>query len=295
MLDQLRKYQSKTDSQYDLSILIPSWNNLDYLKYCIRFIQKNSTQKIQVIIAINEGIDGTTEWVAQQQWIDYIHFPTNYGICYTMNLCRSMVQSDLIVYLNDDMLVLPQWDTEILKTVGSLPTKMYYLSGTMIEPTDTGNPCAIVQDFGNEPKMLQEDNLLKFHQQLQKQDWNGASWPPSIMHKDCWDLVGGFSVEFSPGFYSDPDLSKKLYDAGVRIFKGIGACRVYHFGSKSTKRIQKTKGKNTGRSLFISKWGMSANFFYKKVLLMGQHYSVLKQNFEISFFDKVKLIISKLF
>jgi glycosyltransferase involved in cell wall biosynthesis len=44
------------------SILIPSWNNLDYLKYAIASIRKNSRFKHQIIVHINEGKDGTEEW-----------------------------------------------------------------------------------------------------------------------------------------------------------------------------------------------------------------------------------------
>ncbi|MBL0025914.1 MAG: hypothetical protein IPO98_13350 [Saprospiraceae bacterium] len=33
----------------------------------------------------------------------------------------------------------------------------------------------------------------------------------------------------------------KLYKAGVRHFKGLGNCLVYHFGSKSTTRIKEQR------------------------------------------------------
>jgi len=65
--------------------------------------------------------------------------------------------------------------------------------------------------------------------------------------------------------YSDPDFSMKLYQAGVRHFKGVGNSLVYHFGSKSTKRVKKNKGRNT----FLMKWGMTANHFSKVYLQTG--------------------------
>ena len=45
------------------SILIPSYNNLEYLKICIESIKKNSVFKHQIIIHINEGNDGTINYV----------------------------------------------------------------------------------------------------------------------------------------------------------------------------------------------------------------------------------------
>ena len=45
------------------SILIPTFNNLNYLKICIKSLQKNSKFNHQIIIHINEGIDGSLEYV----------------------------------------------------------------------------------------------------------------------------------------------------------------------------------------------------------------------------------------
>ena len=45
------------------SILIPTWNNLAFLKLCLKSIAKNSTFNHQILIHVNDGSDGTLEWV----------------------------------------------------------------------------------------------------------------------------------------------------------------------------------------------------------------------------------------
>ncbi|MEZ4950882.1 MAG: glycosyltransferase family A protein [Saprospiraceae bacterium] len=101
---------------------------------------------IQIIVFVNEGKDGTVEWLeAQGVNIDYLHSRENAGICYALNLARSMAKSDYIVYLNDDMVVLPNWDTELDKEIQKMPSKSFMLSATMIEPTDTGNACVVAE------------------------------------------------------------------------------------------------------------------------------------------------------
>ncbi len=37
------------------------------------------------------------------------------GICYALNMGRSFVETEYIVYMNDDMYVCPQWDLELFK------------------------------------------------------------------------------------------------------------------------------------------------------------------------------------
>ena len=60
-------------------------------------------------------------------------------------------------------------------------------------------------------------NLLSFRMN----DWQGATWPPNLIHKHIWHLVGGYSVEFSPGMYSDPDFSMKLWKSGYSLFQRV--------------------------------------------------------------------------
>ena len=226
------------------SILIPSWNNLSYLQLCIESLKKNSQYRHQIIVIVNEGTDGTLDWIENQKDIDYIHAKENIGICYALNACRSLIASNYVVYANDDMYFLPGWDIVLKDEIQKLGNKRFMLSSTMIEPSGN-NPCAVICDYGTDITTFRENDLLRDQEKLSRNDWSGSTWPPNIMHIDCWDLVGGMSIEFSPGMYSDPDLSRKLWEIGVRTFVGKGNSLVYHFGCKSTKRITKNKGNNT--------------------------------------------------
>lgn len=48
------------------SILIPTWNNLPYLQLCIESIRRHSAFEHEIIVHVNEGTDGTLEWVRAQ-------------------------------------------------------------------------------------------------------------------------------------------------------------------------------------------------------------------------------------
>lgn len=266
MLDQLIKVNRSQGKAHQMSMLIPTWNNLPYIQQCVRSIRKNSALSLQIIILINEGKDGTLEWIQAQQDLDYVYSPSNLGICFGLNACRNLINTDYVVYLNDDMYVLPEWDKILFDEVGRIGHKSFIISGTAIEPNHTGNACVVVKNFGDGLENFQEDALLAEFESLHMPDWQGSTWPPTVMHVELWDLVGGMSVEFSPGMYSDPDLSMKLWQAGVRYFKGVGASKVYHFGSKSTKRIKR----NIGRDIFVLKWGVTSNFLTKHMLRRGE-------------------------
>lgn len=99
------------------SILLPSWNNLDYLKACIASILSHSDFEHQIIVHVNDGADGTLDWVKEQPGIDYTHSKENIGVCYALNAAARLAYTDYILYINDDMYVCPQWDQHLWKAV----------------------------------------------------------------------------------------------------------------------------------------------------------------------------------
>jgi glycosyltransferase involved in cell wall biosynthesis len=268
------QYSSETYKSVEkplFTIVIPTWNNLEMLKLCISSILKNSSFKHQIVIHINEGTDGTKAWVEEQK-LDHTCSEINIGVCYAINAAAGLAKTDYILYLNDDMYVCPDWDKYLWEEVQLMPDKLFYLSATAIEPFDAGKKCAITPySYGTSPTDFREDELLANYRALPYQDWNGSSWPPSIVHRDIWNVVGGYSVEFFPGFYSDPDFSLKLWQIGVRNFKGVSRSRVYHFLEHSTKRIGNRKVKS-GNKIFLNKWGISASMFNRFYLRMGSPY-----------------------
>ena len=251
------------------SILIPTWNNLAYLKVCIESIQKNSEFTHQIIVHINEGTDGTLEWIKEQKNIVYSHSTENIGICKALNCASKLATTNFICYFNDDMYALPNWDSPIAIKIKEYNHELYFISATMIEPKP-GKDLNIIQgkDFG-ELLNFNEDSLLAQDKSLTMHDWNGASWPPNVVPKTLWDIVGGYSEEFSPGMYSDPDFSMKLWQCGVREFVGLGNSKVYHFMSKSTGKVVK----NNGRKQFMQKWGITPGYLYRNLLKMGTAYN----------------------
>ena len=105
----------------------------------------------------------------------------------------------------------------------------------MIERNSMKN--SFLKEYDFNPDNFPEDDFLKNYKNLKFDDFQGSTWAPHLIHKEIWDRVGGFSEEFYPGTGSDPDLNKKLWDMGVRIFKGLGSSKVFHFWFYSNKKI----------------------------------------------------------
>jgi len=214
---------------------------------------------------VNEGSDGTRQW-AREQKIDHTCSEKNLGICYGVNAAAELAVTDYLLYLNDDMFACPAWDHYFQEEIQAAPDHRFFLSGTLIEPRESNNPCVIATArFGDSLDNLDKMALLHEYATFDKPDWNGATWPPNLVHRKMWELVGGLSVEFSPGMYSDPDFSMKLWQAGVRWFKGVSPSRFFHFMAKTTGRVKR----NDGRRQFMRKWGISSGVFMRNFLKIG--------------------------
>ena len=246
------------------SILIPSFNNLDYLKICLKSIKKNSKFNHQIIIHSNIGSDGTLDFIKDNNY-DFTHTIYNSGICEGINKAAKLAIFDYYLYAHDDFYFCPNWDVVLLNEIKTIKHNKFYLSGTMM------NKGQIPFNCGDNSKNFDEIKFLQNYKRFNFYDFQGSTWAPTLVHKELWNQVGGFSEEFFPGSGSDPDFNMKLWNAGVRIFKGINDFKVYHFGSVVLrKKLKKDNLKQNygskGAKLFLLKWGISikfSNFIYQ--------------------------------
>ena len=203
----------------------------------------------------------------REQGLKHTHSPENIGVCFALNVLRPLMTTDYVLFMNDDMYVCPGWDTALSEEIDAIGHQLFFLSSTLIQPRPFFCKSVIAPaDYGQTVDTFDEQRLLKEYATLPHGDWQGATWPPNVVHRNVWDLVGGYSIEYSPGMYSDPDFSAKLWCAGVRVFKGVSRSRVYHFEARSTHRIVK----NDGSTQFLRKWGITSASFMRDVLHRGE-------------------------
>ena len=258
------------------SIIIPTFNNLNYLKLCLKSIKKNSKYDHEIIIHINEGIDGTIEFLKDKDYkISYSK--KNSGVCVAFNEAVKKSTKEYIVLAHDDMYFCPNWDEVFKKELNNISNiDDFFLSGTMIQPFES----YINFDCGKNIKEFNEEKLLQELPKIKFKDFQGTHWQPSLIPLKTWRKVGGFSEEFSPGLGSDPDFNFKLWNLGVRLFKGLGDCRVYHFSSLSLRK----KAWNNGAKTFLLKWGISIKFFKKFYLRSDEEFQSILTDPNKNFF-----------
>ena len=254
------------------SVIIPTFNNINYLKLCIKSLEKNSAYNHELIFHINEGTDGTLDFLNNTEY-KFSYSSNNKGVCVAFNEAVKISTKKYIVLGHDDMYFCPEWDEIFNQELKKYDDdKDFFLSGTMVQPFES----YIYLDCGKTINDFNEQKLLSNLPKISYNDFQGTHWQPSLIPRSTWNKVGGFSEEFSPGAGSDPDLNMKMWQAGVRIFKGLSNSKVYHFGSitirkKNIPEFKKNIGSRANKK-FLMKWGITIGFFKKYYLKSDTFY-----------------------
>lgn len=249
-----------------ISIIVPTYNNLEYLICFLDSIRKNSSYNHETILHINDGSDGTLNYAIKNN-IKYTHSKNNIGLCSSLNKASSLVTNDYILYAHDDMFFCKNWDIFLEDEVKLHQNNFYYLTGTNVSAKNG----LINYDCGSSPKNFDEGKFDKFCISDCSADLQGSHWAPHLIHKELWFKINGFSEEFNPGDGSDPDLCMKLWKEGVRVFKSLSKFKVYHFSSVTTRKSNISL--NNGTKTFLLKYGFNPRFF-RKYYLKGDGFNL---------------------
>ena len=66
-----------------ISIIVPTYNNLSYLKFFLSSIKNNSSYNHQIILHINDGSDGTLDFAKKNELL--FTYSLNIGLCSSLN------------------------------------------------------------------------------------------------------------------------------------------------------------------------------------------------------------------
>ena len=271
-----------------ISIVIPTLNNINYLKIALESIKKNSNYEHEIIVHVNENKDNTLDYLKSTN-TKHTFSKENLGLCSSVNKASKLVTTQYILYAHDDMYFLPEWDKVIENELSKVDNQSFYLSGTMIQKTGAD----LALDCGDSYSNFNENYLLENYKKVNIDNHQGTHWAPHLIHVSLWNKVGGFSEEFNPGDGSDSDFNMKLWKVGVRLFKGLNDFKVYHFGSISMRKKDDII-KNDGTKTFLKKWGITPKFFFKYYLRTGKKFDGLLNEPNKNLFFYFELLVCKI-
>jgi GT2 family glycosyltransferase len=92
------------------SIIIVTWNALHHLQKFLPSVVQTTYDDFEIIIADNASTDGSVSWAKQTYpHLKIISFDHNYGYCGGNNRAVPYATGDILLFLNNDVKVEPNW------------------------------------------------------------------------------------------------------------------------------------------------------------------------------------------
>lgn len=273
----------------NISFIVPSRNNLKYLKWSVNSIIKNKgDHDVEVCVWDDFSDDGTVEWLKEFKSSDIElkwgrnNGPTRLGhtILYD-KIVNEMATNDLCMIWHADMYLCPgsldaienlMYEDERVDMgygeywTNQAPIFKRIVSLTRIEPPlHPEGPEKIVSDFGIEPENFNETGLLRGIKKLGFTDTTNGVFAPWAFWKTEFLEIGGHDSIFAPQSKEDSDIWNRLLLNGTEFLQTWEGF-VYHMtcrGSRFSPTLT-TPGKNSSEweaqnikssRNFIRKWG----------------------------------------
>lgn len=241
-----------------VSIIIITYNNLQYNKLCIESIYaKTAYPNFELIIIDNASSDGTVgylqEIAMQHNNIKLILNQENKGFAGANNIGIKEAKGEFIILLNNDTIVTRGWISGLLK----------YLS----DPT-IGMVGPVTSWAGNEARVdvtySKPVGIEIFAEYYTQKHRNEIFDIPMLamfcvaLRKDTVEKVGLLDEQFGVGMFEDDDYSYRVRQAGLRIVCAEDVF-IHHFGRLSFSKIDQEKYQkifDENREKYEQKWGI---------------------------------------
>lgn len=253
--------------EYDLSIIIVSWNGRELLDECLTALKKSRDSLSKQIILVNNGSDdGTDEFIKEfYPEVELISSPINLGFTRANNLAYKQAIGKYILMLNSDAFVSAN---ALQKTVGFMEKKQDagVVGARLVNRDGTEQHC--VRSFptpfklflsnlnldGNLPFCDRLDDLNREHRTIEECDWVVGCY--LLTRKHLIDKMGFFLREDYFMYNDDNDLCKRIKKLGYRTY--FYPVNVTHVGG-ATARKMSNLGEN---SLQIDKYQIESQAIY---------------------------------
>lgn len=220
-----------------VSVIILNWNGLHHLKNYLPSVAASQYPNLEIILADNNSDDESVAFVSENYPdIRIIRHDQNYGYCKGNNLAAKKANGELIVFLNNDVRVKPDWLEHLTdlfyKYPGLAAAQPKLLSDRNPEYFDYAGAAGGLLDHLGYPwcrgrvfDSVEKDNG-QYDAYPSRIFW--ASGAAFCVRADLFEKAGGFDESFMLHM-EEIDLCWRLQRMGYEI-RVEPASVVYHYG-----------------------------------------------------------------
>ncbi|MFN0152027.1 MAG: glycosyltransferase [bacterium] len=234
------------------SIVILTWNELEYTKKCVASIRKHTPEPHEIIFVDNGSTDGTPEWLATMPGAKVIANAKNLGFAAGANQGIRAATGERILLLNNDTLVTEGW----LSTLGAhldadascglVGPISNYVSGPQLDTT---------AKYDSEPAMAAHARRVRRKNAGRSDEVRRLVGFCLLARAEVFRSAGLFDEGYSIGNFEDDDFSLRAVLAGWRLRIARDAF-IHHFGSRTFvgNKVDYRETLDRNKAYFLEKW-----------------------------------------
>lgn len=221
-----------------ISFIIPSRNNLKYLKQAVHSIEEHYGSNHDIVLLDDASTDNTWEWIQSLSGDHFVKYrnegPDRVGHTILYDKGVELSKTDVFSILHADMVVAPGYVENLIKHL----KKKVVVSSTRVEPPlHPPGPEKFVKLFGTEPEDFSKEEFLQFvkhSQQLYEGQTTNGIFAPWCMYKEDFENIGGHDPLFAPMELEDSDIFNRMYLAGYKLLQSRDSF-VYHMTCRGSR------------------------------------------------------------
>lgn len=210
-----------------VSIVIPVYNQVDMTIQCIESIRSSDFRSYEIVVVDNGSTDDTVNLEKYYKNIKYVRAQSNGGCVGGCNLGAAHSTGDVVVFANNDIVVLPDAITNIVaflddkQDAGAVGGQIISTSGVLQEAG-----CAVWSDGSTFGYGRGDDPSNYRYSYPRKVDFCSGCF--LAVRRSILNDVGLFDEAFKPGYYEETDLCARIYQAGSEVWYVPGV-QVIHY------------------------------------------------------------------
>jgi GT2 family glycosyltransferase len=242
-----------------VSIVIVTFNNLNYTQQCINSIfEKTAYPNYEIIIVDNNSQDETADYLVNLekkfQNITVILNKENLGFAKANNIGIRQAKGDYIILLNNDTVVTKGWITGFIKHLDRY--KELGLIGPVTNGACTESRIEINYNSIEEMDAFADEYTFN-NLNLLYGDMDMLEMFCVAMKRKIIDEIGYLDESFGKGTFEDDDYCYRIKLHGYMITCAEDVF-IHHFGSASFNKLQHEERWNIfykNKEIFEKKWG----------------------------------------
>lgn len=209
--------KTNQDEKPLVSVIIPTYNRLEWIGECLDSVLAQTYPKIEIIVIDDGSSDGTAQWIRGQEKYSrvIVREQKNSGASNARNNAIKIARGELVVFIDSDDLLLPRHVETAVEKFAEIPDLgLFCCDSTMID--SEGNVLFDGKTWHQNLSEMKNLEVKTGFRSLEDVFMFSNCFPGFTLKREVFDRLGGFIQEIFPG--DDYDLALRVAGSEYKVF-----------------------------------------------------------------------------